>query len=156
MGFLKKMMSSKPPTSGINVAAMTLPSDALLSVVGESFYQDALEATAQSAVIGKPPLPIDCVFLDDAGELPWFTGILVREPDNEYDENAIAVWSPQGKIGHLSRDDADSYQDVLIEIERQGSQAAACSAFLRRASNGMWGAVLTVSDADACLIDVQS
>lgn len=39
MGFLKRMasaVSSKP--SGINVAASTLPSHNLLSVVGESFY----------------------------------------------------------------------------------------------------------------------
>lgn len=135
---------------------MTLPSSELLSVVGESFYQPALEATAQNAALGKPPLPVDCAYLlDDSDDLPWFTAVLVREPDNEYDANAIGVWSPQGKIGHLSRDNALLYQDVLLEIERRGSQAAACSGFLRRAENGYWGVVLTVSDPDACLEDLE-
>lgn len=89
-------------------------------------------------------------------ELLWFQAVLVREPDNEYDSNAIAVHSTQGKIGHLNRDDAELYQDVLLEIERQGSQAAACSAFLRRANNGNWGVVLALSHADYCLDDLGS
>ena len=72
-------------------------------------------------------------------DLPWFQAVLVREPDNPYDPNAIAVYSPAGKIGHLSREDAEEYQDVLIAVENGGAHAGACSAFLRRANNGNWG-----------------
>jgi hypothetical protein len=84
-------------------------------------------------------------------DLPWFQALLVREPDNEYDSNAIAVWSPVGKIGHLSRDDAEEYQDVFIAVEEDGAQAGVCSAFMRRADNGNWGVVLVVSSPDICL-----
>ena len=99
-------------------------------------------------------MPVQCPILDDADELLWFTAVLVREPHNEYDANAIAIYSAQGKVGHLSSESALLYQDVLVEVERQGSQGAACSAFLRRADNGNWGVVLTVSDPDTCLEDL--
>jgi HIRAN domain len=82
--------------------------------------------------------------------------VLVREPDNEYDSNAIAVYSPAGKIGHLSREDAERYQDVLIALEERGADAGACSAFLRRADNGNWGVVLAVSSPHICLEELET
>jgi hypothetical protein len=61
-----------------------------------------------------------------------------------------------GKIGHLSREDAEEYQDVLIAVEDDGAQAGACSAFLRRADNGTnWGVVLVVSSPDICLEEIE-
>jgi hypothetical protein len=153
MRFLKR---KAPKTSEISLSALTLPSGSLLSVVGESHYQPALEMTAKIATRGQAPLPVQLPIVDEEPELLWFQAVLVREPDNEYDSNAIAVHSTRGKIGHLSRDDAELYQDVLLEIERQGSQAAACSAFLRRADNGNWGVVLALSHADYCLDDLGS
>jgi hypothetical protein len=147
--------SRKRKHAGLDVKAMTLPSGALLSIVGESHYQPALEATAAGAVRGKPPIEVTVTgIVEEEPDLPWFTALLVREPDNQYDASAIGVYSPHGKIGHLSKDNAWLYQDVLLEIERRGQQAAACSGFLRRADNGYWGAVLVLSDADACLEDL--
>jgi hypothetical protein len=132
-----------------------LAAAALLSVVGESFYKPALERTAAMAVPGTPPLPVGRWVARDVAKrepyLPWFQAVLVREPDNEYDSNAIAVYSPAGKIGHLSRNDAEDYQDVLIAVEEDGAQGGVCSAFMRRADNGNWGVVLVVSSPDICL-----
>jgi hypothetical protein len=155
VGFLSRFTSAVRSEGTINVTATPLAAGALLSVVGESFYKPALERTAALAVPGTPPLPVGPWVADDLvkrePDLPWFQALLVREPDNEYDSNAIAVWSPVGKIGHLSRDDAEEYQDVLIAVEEDGAQAGVCSAFMRRADNGNWGVVLVVSSPDICL-----
>ena len=143
MGFLSRFMSPRASEGSIKVTATPLAAGALLSVVGESFYKPALERTAALAVPGTPPLPVGPWVANDVvqrePDLPWFQAVLVREPDNEYDSNAIAVYSPAGKIGHLSRDDAEEYQDVLIAVEEDGAQAGVCSAFMRRADNGNWG-----------------
>jgi hypothetical protein len=147
---------SARPVKGVDVACLALHSGGLVSVVGESFYQDAIVASrahCQSA----PPVPV----VDFAAEvhaeeeLPWFTAVLIREPENEYDPEAIAVWSQLGKIGHLSREDARRYQPVLLTIEGMGSQAGACSAFMRQADNGMWGVVLALSAPGECLSDLE-
>jgi HIRAN domain len=65
------------------------------------------------------------VHLRDEKQLPWFQAVLVREPNNPYDENAIMVYSTAGHLGYLARDDAEDSQDVLEEVEAQGSQAGA-------------------------------
>jgi hypothetical protein len=106
---------------------------------------------AAIAVRGKPPLPVHVSVADDEPDLLWFQAVLVREPNNPYDSNAIAVYSPAGKIGHLSREDAEEYQEVLIAVEEDGAHAGACSALLRTGSLGIWGVVLVLSSPDICL-----
>jgi len=44
--------------------------------------------------------------------------LLVREPDNQYDPNAIAVWVGGVKVGHLSRGAAARMLAGLIALER--------------------------------------
>ena len=155
MGFLNRLTSGFRSEGTFSVRAQPLAAGALLSVVGESHYKPALDQTAALAVPGTPPLPVGPWVADNVAErepdLLWFQALLVREPDNEYDSNAIAVWSPAGKIGHLSRDDAEEYQDVLIAVEEDGAQAGACSAFLRGADKDNWGVVLVLSSPDICL-----
>jgi hypothetical protein len=155
MGFLSRLTPTFRSEGAFTVTAAPLAAGALLSVVGESFYKPALERTAAIAVSGTPPLPVEVWVADNVAkrepDLPWFQAVLVREPDNSYDSNAIAVYSPAGKIGHLSREDGEEYQDVLIAVEQGGAYGGACSAFMRRASNGNWGVVLAVSSPDICL-----
>jgi HIRAN domain len=155
MGFLSRLTSAFRSEGAFTVRAETLAAGALLSVVGESHYKPALERTAAMAVPGTPPLPVGVWVANNVAkrepDLPWFQAVLVREPDNEYDSNAIAVYSPAGKIGYLSREDAEEYQDVLIAVEEGGAHGGACSAFLRRAGNGNWGVVLALSSPDICL-----
>jgi hypothetical protein len=69
--------------------------DGYCAVVGESHYQHALGGTASLSS------------LDEDGERR-FQALLVREPDNPHDSNAIAVFSTQGKLGYLSREDAEA------------------------------------------------
>ena len=142
MGLLSRFTSTVRGGGSLEVTAVPLAAGSLLSVVGESYYKPALDRTAAMAVRGTPPLPVGGWVANDVAkrepDLPWFQAVLVREPDNPYDPNAIAVYSPAGKIGHLSREDAEEYQDVLIAVENGGAHAGACSAFLRRANNGNW------------------
>ena len=129
-----------------------LAAGGLVSVVGESRRQDILEETLRQAE-PLPPLPV-VDFAEEVArqeELPWFTAALVREPDNPFDSNAIAVWSPLGPIGYLSRDDAFEYQQVMTALHLAGVDGGVCSAFLRRADNGMLGAVLALSIPRVCI-----
>jgi len=74
-----------------------------LSIVGESHYQDAIRRCRQGGRV-----------------------ILKREPENPYDENAVAVLREDGeKIGYLTRDNAvwvaeimDEARQVEAKIER--------------------------------------
>jgi hypothetical protein len=160
MGLLSRFTSAVRSESSFKVTAEPLAAGALLSVVGESHYKPALERTAAMAVPGTPPLPVGVWVANDVvtrePDLPWFQAVLIREPDNAYDSNAIAVYSPAGKIGYLGREDAEEYQDVLIAVEDRGAHSAACSAFLRRADNGNWGVVLAVSSPDICLDEMET
>lgn len=152
MGFLSRRKK------GIKVEAEVLASGSLLSIVGESFYKPALASTAKLAAPGKPPTPVTGRALGvtkKEPDLPWFQAVLVREPDNEYDANAIAVYSPAGKIGHLSREDAERYQPVLTLLESRGTSGA-CPAFLRRGSDGILGVVLALSSPETCLDELAS
>ena len=100
-----------------------------------------------------PPLPLEGwpleIWQDE--RLPWFIAHLEREPTNPYDPNAIRVSSSHGCIGYLARDKAATYQQALRLAEEMGHRGGMCSAFLRQTDNGMWGVVLTLSGARACL-----
>jgi hypothetical protein len=66
-----------------------------LAIVGESHYQNAIwqeAAATRGTEVRKDSI-----------------AILVPEPENEFDRNAIAVLLPTGKAGYLSRDDAQNY-----------------------------------------------
>jgi hypothetical protein len=45
--------------------------------------------------------------------------VLVAEPDNPYDANAVSVWVQGLKVGYLSRDDARRYRPGLLALEQQ-------------------------------------
>ena len=73
-----------------------------LDVVGESFYWSNLVALTQRYPDGLA------------------VALLQREPDNQYDRNAIKVLIDGVQVGHLSRDDAEDYQTLLKSYERRG------------------------------------
>jgi hypothetical protein len=82
-----------------------------------------------------------------------FEAILVAEPDNEYDSNAIAVYSKAGKLGYIPRDEAPDYRPVFEEIARQGCRAGVCTGVLvgGTAEKPFFGVVLRLSDPFSCL-----
>lgn len=90
-----------------------------LEVVGESHYQDAL-----SAICGGPcedGHDFDCVAL------------LVPEPNNPYDRNAVTVVVGGRKVAHLSRDEAIVHHRELTALGLNG-RAVRCAAVI----NGGW------------------
>ncbi|PVM90680.1 hypothetical protein [Caulobacter endophyticus] len=83
-----------------------------MEVVGESFYQDQLEALAG----GRTPYSqaIDC------------TAVLIPYSTNPHDANAVRVEIHGLVVGHLSRSAAMAYRDQIAALGRpQGVAEAA-------------------------------
>lgn len=84
-------------------------------VVGESFYQPALQALAGDHG-------------DDAANLET-TAVVVPDDNNPHDNKAVKVLIDGHQVGHLSRDDARSYRRRLA-AKKQGMVAAQCGALI--------------------------
>jgi hypothetical protein len=102
------------------------------AVAGEGSYQEALRKASNAAE-------------RDEQERPVFQVILLPEPDNKFDENAVQVFHPQwGVLGYLPRDDAEEISPRLRELYQSGDgEAAACLAVAyggdnARPSIGIW------------------
>lgn len=137
MSFLRRLFSpasSNPAASpkrsakeGFKTEALVLhgpAEDALpfsVEVVGESRYQDAL----WRAVGDRKPVE---------GRRQRLQAVLMREPRNEFDANAIAVLAatPGGfeKVGYLPRKLAADYVEDFDEVRRRGYEVAACEAVI--------------------------
>jgi hypothetical protein len=127
-------------SNAIKLEVIELRREGHCAVVGESYHQDALRATS-------------AICTPDREGRPTFTAVLIPEPDNPYDSNAIAVYSPQGKLGHLSRENALAYRPVLEEVARLGYSGAACEAYVTggQPDKPSFGLVLQLADPDECL-----
>jgi hypothetical protein len=73
-----------------------------LEVVGESQYQDALWRVAGGRTAERVRVEVQAV--------------LLPEPDNPYDPNAITVLIDGAKVGYLCRDDAHTYRPGLLAL----------------------------------------
>lgn len=71
-----------------------------LEVVGESHYQEEIQTVVHE--VGRE-----------------IAAVLVPEPENPYDSNAVSVWVAGVKVGHLSRSDAELYQMSVARLMRQ-------------------------------------
>ncbi len=118
--------------------------DGYCAVVGESYYQEALLATSTTCEAGPEGRPT-------------FTAVLVAEPRNPHDPNAIAIYSPHGQLGHLSRENALLYQPVLNEVARLGYDGGACEAYLTggQPDKPFFGVVLRLAGPSECLVELQ-
>jgi hypothetical protein len=106
-----------------------LQSEGPSDVVGESYYQEALEATRAMLRYDR-----------EIGR-PVFDAVLVPEPDNPYDSKAVAVYSPAGKIGHVPR--GSLWFELLSSLADAGHSRATCRAWLIGGEEGKFlGAVL--------------
>ncbi|MGZ6907156.1 MAG: HIRAN domain-containing protein [Acidimicrobiia bacterium] len=90
------------PVGTVQVSATLYTGDDRLEVVGESNYQDAL----WSAVGGQ----------SDGYIRADVTAVLVPEPDNPYDANAISVQVSGAVVGYLRRGDAANYLPGLRRL----------------------------------------
>lgn len=133
------LFKKKQQQQQVNLSLGELCGDGFLAVVGESNYQDALSATRE-------------ICTGEFEGRPCFTAAVVAEPSNQYDRNAIAVWSPRGKLGYLSRDNALAYGSLFEELSRRGYDGGSCGAHLTGGEGGKsYGVVLQLADPDTCL-----
>ena len=79
-------------------------------IVGESHYGDAIRGL----------LPKN---LGEAGDETHVQVMLVPEPENKYDRNAIAVRAETGTVGYLPKEDAATYAPVLAALKSNGRVA---------------------------------
>ena len=102
MGFLRRLLGVPSPSAREYPAWLLAPDrdDAVLQVVGEGSYQDALSALGGRRTT-EGPTNTD------------FLAGLIREANNRYDENAIQVQIDGRRVGYLSRDDAIRYRPVV-------------------------------------------
>lgn len=96
----KSASSGQGPFAGLTqVEAELLEGRTDLDVVGESFYQDALWHIAGGVTRERVRQEV--------------IAMLVPEPDNQYDANAIAVYIGGLKVGHIGAEDAANMIDGL-------------------------------------------
>ncbi len=82
----------------------------------------------------------------DEPERRWFRAVLVPEPDNLYDANAVAVYAEGGEqVGYLSREDAIEYHAVFESVVKRGFSGGACPAMLTGGGDKYYGVVLALS-----------
>ena len=132
---------AEPPTfSTIALERCDLSDDGRLAVVGESYYQQALRIVASGRAFGygfDEHLPV--------------TAVLVPEPENPHDSNAVRVDvlvdGQSLKVGYLSRENARSYQPHLLELRRQGRIGMCPARVTGGGSDKYYGIYLHVADA---------
>lgn len=92
-----------------------------LSVVGESNYQEALAQVSGAPADGEHRF--EC------------TAVLVLEPDNPHDPNAVMVQVEGRCVGYLSRHNARRFGPRVAKMVEDG-QPCICSAFIGRRDDG--------------------
>jgi HIRAN domain-containing protein len=109
MGFLRRLFGGAQPTAAPDSDGWLLDprADAVLDIVGEQSYQDAL-------------LKLGAPFNTEGPTIVDHLAVLVPEPDNRYDKNAIRVQIEQRRVGYLSRENALLYGPVVRWALEQG------------------------------------
>lgn len=87
---------------------------------------------------------------------PSFPVTLVREPDNPYDEHAIAVMSTAGCVGYLPRENASRYGPTLQALRLAGYAGASCRALLNGGERDRpsFGVTLCVAYPEDCELEL--
>lgn len=108
--------SSRPrPRDTSQGQVVWLPGRVEVQVAGESFHEDAIAAVDES----RPP-----------GSL--LDAVLVPEPDNPHDSNAVAVYINSEHVGFLPRETAQRVQAAIIEFSKtHGGRLVSCPAEIR-------------------------
>jgi hypothetical protein len=123
MGFIREKLSRKRSPGieqfrgGLDVAPTFSESDFYLDVAGESHYQDALASIVNGWTKEGANLETEAV--------------LVPEPDNRYDPNAVGVWIGGMQVGHLSRHSAEVLQPCILKAISNTQRQVACRSVIR-------------------------
>lgn len=133
---------SPPPAALAAREVVRLSSNGRVCVVGESHYQSALSILAG----GRDCRPWENAFATSA--------TLVPEPDNPYDDNAVRVDIGGRTVGYLGRDDAASYQPVLLDM-LPAAAVGCCPAFVCGGGDHFYGVFLSLGPPE-CLVPLVS
>ncbi|NBH01656.1 HIRAN domain-containing protein [Amycolatopsis sp. SID8362] len=129
--------SQPPQFSEVRLRLVPLPDDGRLNVVGESHYQEALAVVAGGRTCGAT--------FDE--HIP-VVAVLVPEPENPWDENAVRVDVLMGnrslKVGYLSAGWAEDYQPELLELRAEGALGT-CPARVTGGGDKYYGIYLHVA-----------
>ena len=105
MGLLSRLLKGSVAPSP-QMRPVLYEGDETLEVVGESFHQDVLWALAGGRTSERVRCPV--------------YALLVPEPTNPEDSNAIMVLIEGNSVGHLSRHDAAGYLPGVQRLTAQG------------------------------------
>ena len=118
IAWLKRQDTIKKKTTGIHtITAKRLPAflgDGQFEqeIVGESFYQGALEVIAGER--------------DEEGVEEYIAATILPENDNTHDANAVAIFIGDEKVGYFARSEASEIREELAAIG--ASQGGQCEA----------------------------
>jgi HIRAN domain len=119
-----------------------LPDDGRQQVVGEHFYQTALQRICRGKTVPRAGEP-GCW----ENSLPT-TARLVAEHDNPHDRTAVRVEVQGMTVGHLPREDAAVLHRFLAASQEAGRHAE-CEGRVVIASNGDYSIYLYLADLDS-------
>lgn len=130
MGLLRRLFPQRSTSDRVLTAAEYCSGDFHQAIVGEASYQAELRRIADGRT--------------ERGEHVEFRAVLVPEPENKYDENAVAVYAEAGGvIGYLDRELAAERQEDIIAHVRDKKSHPCCMAVMRggrgeKRSIGVW------------------
>lgn len=146
---LRKANGQKSSPLADAVAASTLeepryPLEEQVEVVGETYRAKDIRRVFKEA--GMP-------ITENGVTLKSVRCILVPEPWNEHDPNAVAVMVGQNHVGYLAADLAASYTEGLLNIARLGSLATGEARIWAKSDDGIIRARVTILIPEASQFD---
>lgn len=154
MSFLRRLLGGKETELNLTATFFTrIRDNATVEVVGEAYRQNQVrEARPPSATDLPPGLP--------APPAGHYKAMLIPEPSNKYDKDAIKVllWAGGAwtTTGYLSRLDAGRYKPLFRHLAVRadgGSPAVACDAALVSERGGA-GVVLHLGTPAECAVEL--
>jgi hypothetical protein len=111
-----------------------------VGVAGESFYFDAISRAANRRT----------------GEHLMLAEI-IREPDNKYDSNAVRVAIDGRTVGHIPREDAPSFHELLGYAASSNKRVfASCRVWISDQEESYGSVSLDIDDPNSCLPPVNA
>ena len=153
MGIFRRGKKASRPAETVTMTVVDLPNGWRSRVAGTSFHQAEIRG-ALSVATQEPPEGIHVVNHkstfqeEDAQAIGWVEVVLICEPDNKHDPNAVAVFSmTHGQLGHLKAEWAAEWQPILRRLDRKGQQGT-CPAYIRDTGHDALGVTLCLSTAE--------
>jgi hypothetical protein len=165
LGFLNRLLGREGQAGSApleqTLSVCTVHAGSLVATVGESYRQEALRAVADVVTDAGPFLDDLCDYALELAqtepERRWFRAVLVPEPDDTQDPNAIAVYAEGGgHVAYLSREHARAYSQVFASLTKRGYSGAACPAMLTGGGGKSYGVVLALSSPGHVMGDLHA